>query len=250
MTSRPLVALTTTSVAQGGTHARPQILLYSAYIRALEVHGLAPLLVTPHHAAGSVHALLERCCGLVLSGGEDVDPLRYGEQPHPLLETVTPERDEMEWTALGIALERGLPVFAICRGVQLLNVFFGGTLYQDIGAQYPTQLRHAQDEPWGERSHRVTVDDDSLLRRIVGTDTLLINSFHHQAIKDVAPALRVTAVAEDGLIECVEATQHPWVIGVQWHPERHEARAPESDPDRRLFAAFRDAVTERAEGCG
>lgn len=238
----PLVGLTTTSVARGGSHNRPQVLLYSAYIRALEASGLAPVLLTPHHGARSVESLLEHCGGLVLSGGEDVDPRRYGEEPHPQLGSVAPERDEMEMAALSYALERSLPVFAICRGIQVLNVFLGGTLYQDLGAQYPTELRHAQDAPWSDRTHRVTVHDDSILRKIVGTGELLINSFHHQAIRAVAPGLRVTAVAEDGLVEAVEATQHPWVVGVQWHPERHEAHAPDSDPDRRLFAAFADTV--------
>lgn len=244
--SAPLVGLTTTSVTRGGSHNRPQVMLYSAYIYALEACGLAPVLLTPHHGARSVESLLEHCGGLVLSGGEDVDPRRYNEEPHPKLGSVTPERDEMEMAALGFALERGLPVFAICRGIQVLNVFMGGTLYQDLGAQYPSELRHAQDAPWSDRTHRVSVHAGSILREVVGTDELLINSFHHQAIRDVGQGLRVTAVAADGLIEAVEATQHPWVVGVQWHPERHEAHAPDTDPDRRLFAAFAEAVASVA----
>lgn len=243
-----LVALTTTSVAEGGRHLRPQVLLYSAYIRALEAAGLAPVLLTPSHSARSVRALLDRCAGLVLSGGEDVDPRRYGEAPHPALGAVAPERDELEMTALAVAFRDGIPVLAICRGVQVLNVYHGGTLYQDIAAQRPTGIPHEQSAPWGERSHRVRVHAGSKLRSIVETDTLQINSFHHQAIKDVAPGLEVTAVAEDGLIEGVEATAHPWVVGVQWHPERHEAHAADTDPDRRLFAAFGAAVARHAAG--
>jgi putative glutamine amidotransferase len=242
MKTLPVVALTTTSVAEGGMHQRPQISLYAAYIRSLEQAGLAPVLLTPFHSAHSIRALLEHCSGLVLSGGEDVDPKRYGEQPHPRLGSVAPERDEMEMTALGAALQSELPVLAICRGAQLLNVYFGGTLYQDIASQRPTDVHHQQQQPWGERSHEVRVKAGTKLRCIVETDTLLINSFHHQAIKDVAPGLEVTAVADDGLVESVESAEYRWVVGVQWHPERHEARAPDSDPDRRLFAAFREAV--------
>jgi putative glutamine amidotransferase len=244
---QPLVALTTTSVAEGGAHQKPQILLYSAYIGALEPLGLAPALITPMHSARSVQALLEHCAGLVLSGGEDVDPRRYGEEPIPELGSVTPARDEMEFTALGLAVEREIPVLGICRGCQVLNVFFGGTLYQDLGKQMGSDLRHEQEGPWETRWHDVHVEAGTRLCEIVRADCLHINSFHHQGVRDVAPGLAVSAVADDGLIEGIESPDHPFLLGVQWHPERGEAKAPETDPDRRIFAAFRKAEIERHE---
>lgn len=237
-----LVAVTTTLDGADAYHQQPVAQLYSAYIRALEQVGLASVLITPFHTAPTVHALLERCSGLVLTGGGDIDPSAYGEAPHPTLEYVSPARDEVELMVLARALERGMPVFGLCRGAHIMNVHFGGTLWQDIPSQVRTELAHSQKAGWGERSHDVRVAPGSKLWSIVQTETLAINSFHHQGIKDVAPGLEVTAVAPDGVIEGVEAASHPWVVGVQWHPERQHAHAPETDPDRRLFATFADVV--------
>jgi putative glutamine amidotransferase len=243
--TRIRVALTTTIDPYAGSHARPAVFLYTSYIDALESFGLAPLLVTPAHDVASIDALLSACCGLVLSGGEDVHPSRYGEEPSPALGHVEPLRDEMEFAAVSAAVARGMPVFGICRGLQVLNVHFGGTLYQDIATDRPgEQLRHLQTQPWSERTHGARVRPGSLLSRIVGEDRLQINSFHHQAVKHLAPPMKVTARADDGLVEAIEHTDYPWMLGVQWHPERNEATAPDTDPDRRLFQGFAAAVAE------
>jgi gamma-glutamyl-gamma-aminobutyrate hydrolase PuuD len=243
----PLVAVTTTLVPDGGVHRRPQAVLYASYLDVLEHIGLASVLATPAHRGPSLQSLLDRCAALVLTGGEDVHPGRYGEDPIPELGKVNEVRDDMELAALSLALERDLPVLAICRGCQLLNVFFGGTLYQDLPTQFPGALLHDQREGWGQGSHVAYVDPSARHARIFGSDELWINSHHHQGIKDLAPGLRVIARAEDGLIEAIEHVDRHWVVGVQWHPERHEADAPDTDPDRRLFAAFRRAVYERAD---
>jgi putative glutamine amidotransferase len=153
----------------------------------------------------------------------------------------------MEFHALDCALQRGMPVFGICRGAQVLNVHFGGTLYQDIVTQRPGELRHQQSAPWGRHAHAVVVEPESLLCSLVGERRLFINSFHHQAVKDVGRDLRVVARADDGLIEGIEHTRYPWLLGVQWHPERNQASTPETNPDLRLFAGFRDAVSRYAE---
>ncbi|HUF49915.1 MAG TPA: gamma-glutamyl-gamma-aminobutyrate hydrolase family protein [Longimicrobiales bacterium] len=242
--SWPRVALTTSIDDVAGPHARPSIFLYTSYIDALQQIGVAPVLVTPAHGSAALAALMDSCCGLVLTGGEDVDPARYGEAPSPALGAVQPARDEMEFAALGCALERAMPIFGICRGAQVINVHFGGTLYQDIATERPTDLLHEQTEPWDRRTHNATVEAHTLLHGILGDARLFINSFHHQAVKQVGRELRIAAMAEDGLIEAIEHREYPWLLGVQWHPERNEATAPDTDPDRRLFAAFREAVTQ------
>jgi putative glutamine amidotransferase len=242
----PLRVALTTTVDTAGSHARPAVVLYNSYIHALEQVGLAPVLITPAHSPGSIAALLDACAGLVLSGGEDVDPSRYGESPSPALGTVEPLRDAMEFCALALAEERGVPILGICRGLQVLNVHFGGTLYQDIATERPSDLLHQQREPWGHRSHGASVRPGSMLHRIAREERLHINSFHHQAVKHLGRGLVVTSRADDGLVEAIEHERHPWLLGVQWHPERNEAAAPDGDPDRRIFLAFRTAVQEYA----
>jgi putative glutamine amidotransferase len=209
-------------------------------------HG-ASLLVTPAHSPATVECLMALADGLLLSGGEDVAPEHYGEEPHPFLGQTNPLRDRMEFQALGCALRRDIPVLAICRGMQLLNVCLGGTLYQDLPSQRPGEIVHEQEAPVGHRWHHASVAAGSRLERIFGSDELMINSFHHQAVKQLGRGLRPLAWAEDGVIEAVESVEHPWVFGVQWHPERGEAEQPgdRRNPDRRLIYSFVQAAVER-----
>lgn len=244
---RPLVAVTTTAVAETGPYRRRQVALYAIYVEVLERYGMAAVLVTPAHTAASLPVLLDRCQGLVMTGGEDVDPSRYGERPLPGLGVTNPPRDEVELLTLELALERELPVLGICRGCQLVNVHFGGSLYQDLSLYSPSELQHRQAEPWERRTHQVQIEPDSRLAEIVGAEEIVINSFHHQGIKEVGRGLRVVAEAEDGTVEAIERPGSPgWFLGVQWHPERFEATAPETDPDRRIFQAFSRQVAARA----
>jgi putative glutamine amidotransferase len=244
---RPAVALTTTLDLAAGSHRRAAVFLYTGYIAALEYAGLTPILVTPAHDAASVEAILGLVDGLVLSGGEDVDPIRYGETALLPLDSILPARDEVELAAVGRALARDIPVLGICRGCQVLNVALGGTLWQDLPSELPGTIGHSQTDGYHRRTHDVVPEPGSRLHAIAGGHTLHINSFHHQAVRRVAPALRVTGVAEDGVIEAVESVEHGWVMGVQWHPERLEATTPDDDHDRRLFAAFAAAVRADAE---
>jgi putative glutamine amidotransferase len=240
--SAPLIALTTGLELTAGPYEKPRVTVYSAYIDALQPLGLAPVLVTPAHSLEAVQSLLVACDGLVLSGGGDIDPVHFGQAPSPHLDYVLPARDAVEFAALRIALQREIPILGICRGCQVLNVHLGGTLYQDLAADRPGSTGHRQNT-WTDRVHEIDVMPGSRLRTAVGSDKLRVNTFHHQAIDVVAGGLEVTAIADDGVIEAVEVRDHPWAVAVQWHPERHEATAPDTDPDRRLFATFADAVT-------
>jgi len=164
---------------------------------------------------------------LLLTGGEDVAPSRYGEQPHPSVVDVDPQRDEFEIALLADARRRDLPVFAICRGIQLLNVAAGGTLVQDIPSQVPGALEHRLTVPPHEPyslAHEVWLDRDTLLSRLMrerlsDADACDTNSRHHQAVKQVAAGFQVSATAPDGVIEAIEDATARFCLGVQWHPE-------------------------------
>jgi putative glutamine amidotransferase len=184
--------------------------------------------------------------GLLLTGGDDVAPARYGEGRHPAIVEVAPERDEFEIALIAEARRMGLPLLAICRGVQVLNVACGGTLVQDIPTQVENALDHAFKVPPHrsfDYAHDVWVEDDSLLARLMqerlnGSDSCAVNSRHHQAVKLIAPGFRIVATAPDGIIEAIEDPSAPFVLGVQWHPENFW-RTGEFRP---LFEGFLEAA--------
>jgi putative glutamine amidotransferase len=189
----------------------------------LHVGGTVRIL-EPTVPAGEALAGLD---GLLLTGGGDVGPTHYGEVPHPTIVESEPGRDAFELTLVAEARRRGLPIFAICRGVQLLNVACGGTLVQDIPSELPGALEHSVKVPPHEPyslAHEVWIDKDTLLSRLMGerlgaTDTCDVNSRHHQAVKRVAGGFRISATAPDGVIEAIEDPAARFCLGVQWHPE-------------------------------
>ena len=213
-----------------------------AYTEALTKVGLVPLVVPPL-AANAAAAILDGVDGLLVTGGEDVHPALYDEEPHPSVEAHE-GRDESEIALVLEARKRRMPTLAICRGIQVVNVAFGGSLVQDIPSQTPSAIDH---DPGGHRDtrvHEVQVDKGSRLASALGTNCLTTNSFHHQAIARVADELRITARAIDGTIEGAEsAVSEWWMLAVQWHPEELTSTA---EPwDRNLFAAFARAVATR-----
>jgi putative glutamine amidotransferase len=203
----------------------------AAYVRALTRAGLVPVLVPPLVAPAAACALLDRVHGLVLTGGEDVAPARYGAAAHPRLGETDPDRDAVELALVAGAMRRRLPILAICRGLQILNVALGGTLYQDLPSERPGPLAHDD----GAGRHAITIEPGSLLARALAATRALVNTRHHQAVRDLAPALRATAWAEDGVLEAAESRDPgAWVLAVQWHPE--------DEPDDRLFRGFAGAL--------
>jgi putative glutamine amidotransferase len=250
-TERPLIAVTT-SLAPVGSHGLPGVKLNAQYIAAVERPGATVLLLTPAHDLASVEQIVSVAHGLVLTGGEDVDPARYGQAPHPTVTSVNPARDAMELAALEAAVRRGIPVLGICRGMQVLNVGLGGTLIQDLPSERQSGLLHEQSAPVDKEWHHATVAEGSELEAIFGTRELFINSFHHQAVDALGAGLRASAWAEDGVVEGMEGSGDAWICGVQWHPERGEAQTPEDqrDPNGRLFWAFVQAAREFAGAVG
>jgi putative glutamine amidotransferase len=194
-------------------------LLREDYVKSVVVSEGLPYVLAPVFDR-DIPALLDRLDGLVLTGGSDVDPSIYGEAPHPQLGPVFRERDDFELALCREALRRDLPILAICRGHQVLNVATGGTLIQDIPFQLPRAVNHDPERERWETAHEVLVLPGTKLRALVGRDRIAVNSFHHQAVKDLGRSLVVCArSAVDDLIEGVEATDRRFVLGVQWHPE-------------------------------
>jgi putative glutamine amidotransferase len=224
--------------------------LNEPYVVAIHEAGGLPLVITPAHGGDSLRELYDLLDGLVLTGGEDVEPARYGETTvHPSVEVV-PERDAAEFRLLEWALGDGLPVLAICRGMQVLNVALGGTLHQDLPTDRSAGLAHNQAKadppiPRTRPSHDVAVVAGSRLAGIVGDGALAVNSMHHQGIRRLAPSLVPVAHAADGLVEGVEAADPAgsFLVGVQWHPE--ELARDGDAASRRLFAAVVTAAAKR-----
>jgi putative glutamine amidotransferase len=235
---KPVSACTvavTASIRPDGDTSR--VRLTAAYVTALERAGLVPLIVPPLTSAEAAALVLDSVAGLVLTGGEDVDPARYGEKRHEKVVSVNAARDATEAALIEEARARGKPVLAICRGIQILNVALGGTLVQDIPSQCETRIDHDEESARTSRTHDVEIEPGSLIAKAIGAEHVAVNSFHHQSVKELGEGLRVTARSPDGIIEGVESTDEDWwVMGVQWHPE--EMTDSPEPWDRGLFKAF------------
>jgi putative glutamine amidotransferase len=195
------------------------VYVHHDYHKSVAANGGIPIIL-PFLNKEMAIEMLSICDGIILSGGEDVDPQFYGQDPHLHLGTTIAERDRTEIAIVHYALENDIPLLAICRGVQILNVALGGTLIQDIPSQVNKPIQHTQTIDRSHDSHWVTIAKDSQLAQIMGEERVRVNSLHHQAIDKVAQDLRVVAVSTDGITEGVEYI-HPttFTLGVQWHPE-------------------------------
>lgn len=177
--------------------------------------------------------------GFLFTGGQDVSPAVYGQQALPVCGECSPLRDDMERGLLSLALERDKPVFGICRGIQLINAALGGTLYQDLPTQAPSDVEHHQSPPYDRPVHQVELVEDTPLYALLNKRVLSVNSYHHQAVRDLAPGLRAMAYSADGLVEAVYAPGKKYLWAVQWHPEFSFRRDSDS---KKLFQSFVDAA--------
>lgn len=205
------------------------------YIEAVLRAGGTPVLFPVTDDPEELSALLDRVSGLLLTGGVDVDPALYGEEKLPCCGEISAERDGMELPLCREAIRRRLPVFAICRGVQVLSCALGGTLYQDLEEQFGAALQHPRYDTPADPVHPVEIVPGTLLSSIVDTPVLQVNSRHHQGVKVPGEGLKVCAASPDGLTEAVELPGYPFVLGVQWHPESLSDRYPDH---HKLFQAF------------
>ncbi|HUR92144.1 MAG TPA: gamma-glutamyl-gamma-aminobutyrate hydrolase family protein [Gemmatimonadaceae bacterium] len=239
MNTSPVVAITA-SIREEESPRR--LRLNAAYLTAVENAGLVPLIVPPLSDPSAAERILAGVDGLLLTGGEDMAPEYFGQTPHPNLGTVNKQRDATEMALITAARKLRIPLLAICRGIQVLNVECGGSLIQDIGAQRPQALEHDGHGARDEAIHSVAIDDGSIIELATGATRLDVNSLHHQAIDRLGDGLRVTATAPDGIIEGVESTDDWWVLAVQWHPEEMDRSShPGAEPGP-LFKAFAESV--------
>ena len=236
---RPLVAVSATALPdRDGEHARLNV----HYPRSLERAGLVPVIVPPLTDVGGAAEIIAGTAGLLLTGGEDVDPARYGAPAHPATQPRNTRRDDTEFALLAAARQAGRPVLGICRGIQLINVVFGGTLLQDLPTLHPSEIDHDPDTPADVRSHGIDLTPGSRLEvALGGARRATVNSYHHQAVEQLGPGFVVSARAPDGVIEAIESTDRDWwCLAVQWHPE--DLTEDPQSVDLGIFRAFADAM--------
>lgn len=196
------------------------VVLSDDYAQGVEAAGGIPVVIPFLENEEMMREYAERLDGLLLAGGEDVDPSFYGEAPHIGLGEVSPERDALEISLIRETVALGKPILGICRGMQVLNVALGGSLYQDLPREWRGVIQHSQRAKRSHLSHTVRIQEQSKLYELLGRNsTIGCNSFHHQAVKEVAQNLVPVAWDEEGLIEAVENRSYPFMVAVQWHPE-------------------------------
>ena len=251
--ARPIVGVPTQTLQSlGGVSAEipPSWVMSQRYVVTLTAAGAIPWLV-PLVDDETLRGVYESLDAVFLPGGADIDPVSYGRDPHPLCDRTDRERDRVELLLARWAIADGKPLLGVCRGMQLVNVAAGGSLYQDLAEQYAGSIKHDYF-PFGGSSftrdylaHHVVVNEGTKLARIFGAGRLPVNSMHHQGIRDLGPGLVATAHASDGLIEALETTDGSWLVAVQWHPE---SLTDDYARTRRLFEEFIDAAAEWRAG--
>jgi putative glutamine amidotransferase len=235
--SRPLIAVSGVRRVWRGA-ARTGV--NAVYADAVLEAGGIPLVLPPTIPPTDAGRVLEAVQGVLLTGGEDIDPARYGATPSPRLGPVDAPRDALELALFDAARAASLPVLGICRGLQLINVAMGGDLWQDLPTERPSPVAHDHPEARHDRTHGVDVTDGSRAAAALGVTRLDVNTFHHQGIRRLAHGLVASATADDGLVEAVEAPEGGWLLAVQWHPEEFTGNA--AAPDLGLFRALTDAA--------
>jgi putative glutamine amidotransferase len=246
---RPLIGMPCRGDGSEVYQGRPINAQNSSYIRAVVDAGGVPFLIPLEARDAVLRDLFAQASGILLTGGGDIAPQFLGETSHLPLSDVQSARDELEFTLVHWALEESKPLFGICRGIQVMNVAAGGSLYQDISSLCPGADKHdyfySQNYPLDFLAHPVDIETDSRLSAVLKSARVPVNSLHHQALREVASTYRTVAHSPDGTIEGIEVPDHPFAIGVQWHPEE---LVTSQQTAQRLFLAFVDACRNGKDG--
>lgn len=206
------------------------------YITSIVKNGGVPLIIPVISDRYLIEKQIEKIDGLILTGGYDISPRFYNEEPQQKLGDICPERDEFEFLLLELATKKNLPILGICRGIQILNVYYGGSLYQDLSYRKATTIKHWQAHYPSQVTHMINIDKSTKLFKILKERTLRVNSFHHQLIKNVPDNFLITAQANDGVVEAIERKDYTFMLGIQWHPEMLHQSV--SRMNRQIFSAL------------
>lgn len=236
----PIIGVTMTRMMS--VYGYPLHIVTEAYIRAVTNAGACPLLIPLGQPEKNLKTIFAKLDGILFTGGGDIHPDQYHSSPHPLVDEVDKERDQIEIFLVKESIEKNLPFLGICRGIQVINVALGGTLYEDLVDQRPASLRHSYfpEFPRQYLAHKIQIEPQSQLAGILGRSSAPVNSLHHQGLKLLAPGLRASAYAPDGLVEACEIPSHRFGLAVQWHPEW----LPEEAAMPTLFEHFVAAAKE------
>lgn len=238
---RPLIGITSSVEIDGASFTISQ-----DNVQAIKQAGGLPIILPNLTEEDEINEYVQTVDGLYLTGGYDVNPMEFGEEPHQYLGTVTPKRDIFEIEMIHKMLELKKPILGVCRGCQILNIAVGGDMYQDIYGQIDEELlQHAQKAPTAHGSHFVNVLKGSLLHQLTGLEKLSVNSRHHQANRKVIDTFQVSGKANDGIIEAIESTEQPFVLGLQWHPENMAMKNDE--PSLKIYQGFIEACRIQKE---
>lgn len=244
--NKPIIGISTSVLVDegGGFPGYERILINKDYVSSVISAGAVPLMIPMDATEENLRQILELVDGMIFSGGHDIAPIRYGEEPHQKLQEICPERDDFDFLLYRLAKEHSLPILGICRGFQLMNVSEGGKLYQDLSLKNTESLKHSQGHGPSVPTHTVKVESGSKFYKILGKEEIRVNSFHHQAVKSTSENVAISGKALDNVVEAIELKNYPFGLGVQFHPEMLQAKEEDM---KKIFAALVSAAKEYRE---
>ena len=244
--NKPIIGISTSVLVDegGGFPGYERIYVNKDYVSSVISAGAVPLMIPMDATEENLRQTLELVDGMIFSGGHDIAPIRYGEEPHQKLQEICPERDEFDFLLYRLAKEHSLPILGICRGFQLMNVSEGGKLYQDLSLKNTESLKHSQGHGPSIPTHTVKVEPGSKFYKILGKEEIRVNSFHHQAVKSTSENVVISGKALDNVVEAIELKNYPFGLGVQFHPEMLQAKEEDM---KKIFSALVSAAKEYRE---
>ena len=244
--NKPIIGISTSVLVDegGGFPGYERIYVNKDYVSSVISAGAVPLMIPMDATEENLRQTLELVDGMIFSGGHDIAPIRYGEEPHQKLQEICPERDDFDFLLYRLAKEHSLPILGICRGFQLMNVSEGGKLYQDLSLKNTESLKHSQGHGPSIPTHTVKVEPGSKFYKILGKEEIRVNSFHHQAVKSTSENVVISGKALDNVVEAIELKNYPFGLGVQFHPEMLQAKEEDM---KKIFSALVSAAKEYRE---